>query len=65
MRAVVIVPTYQEAENIERFLTEVRRAIPAAHILVVDDNSPDGTGALADAKAAALGQIEVLHRPAK
>jgi dolichol-phosphate mannosyltransferase len=65
VRTVVVVPTYQEAENIVRFLTEVRGAIPSAGILVVDDNSPDGTGKLADAVAADLGNIKVLHREAK
>ena len=65
MRTVVVVPTYQEADNIVRFLEEVRHALPEAHILVVDDNSPDGTGKLADETAAELGNIEVLHRTAK
>src|SRR4051794_15090892 len=65
MQTVVVVPTYQEAENIVRFLTEVRAAMPEADILVVDDNSPDGTGKLADATAADLGRISVLHREAK
>jgi dolichol-phosphate mannosyltransferase len=65
VRAVVVVPTYNERENIDAFLRAVRAAVPAADVLVVDDNSPDGTGALADATAAELGQIEVLHRPGK
>ncbi len=65
MRSVVVLPTYNEAENIEPFLRAVRNASPTTEILVVDDNSPDGTGALADAAAAELGQIEVLHRPGK
>ena len=65
MHTVVVVPTYQEAENIGRFLAEVRAAIPSASILVVDDNSPDGTGKLADAAAAELGHISVLHRETK
>ncbi|MEO6122247.1 MAG: polyprenol monophosphomannose synthase [Ilumatobacteraceae bacterium] len=65
MQTVVVVPTYQEAENIVRFLTEVRAAIPSANILVVDDNSPDGTGKLAEGVAIELGQISVLHREAK
>jgi len=61
----VVVPTYQEAENIVAFLTAVREAMPAAGILVVDDNSPDGTGELADKVAADLVDIHVLHREAK
>ena len=65
MRAVVVVPTYNERENIESFLRAVREAVPGADVIVVDDNSPDGTGALADTAAAELGQIKVLHRPGK
>lgn len=65
MRCVVVVPTYNEKENIQAFLSAVRAAVPAASILVVDDNSPDGTGVLAEQSAAELGQIKVLHRPGK
>ena len=65
MRTVVVVPTYQEAENIVAFLGAVRSAVPEADILVVDDNSPDGTGKLADTAALELGNISVLHREAK
>lgn len=65
MQTVVVVPTYQESENIVRFLGAVRTALPDAYVLIVDDNSPDGTGALADTTAAELGNIAVLHRPAK
>lgn len=60
-----MVPTYQEADNIVRFLGAVRAALPSAQILVVDDNSPDGTGKLADVAAGELGNITVLHRPTK
>src|SRR3954469_23094730 len=56
----VILPTYDEAENLEPVVGGIRAALPEATILVVDDNSPDGTGQLAEA----LG-VEVLHRPAK
>lgn len=65
VRCVVVVPTYNEKENIQAFLSAVRAAVPAASILVVDDNSPDGTGVLAEQSAAELGQIKVLHRPGK
>ncbi|MCU1498681.1 MAG: hypothetical protein JWM47_2634 [Acidimicrobiales bacterium] len=65
MRTLVVVPTYQEAENVEAFLTAVRAAVPAADVLLVDDNSPDHTGDLAEKTAAELGQISVLHRQAK
>jgi dolichol-phosphate mannosyltransferase len=65
VRCVVVVPTYNERENIQSFLAQVRAAVPAADVLVVDDNSPDGTGDLAEHTAAELGQIKVLHRPGK
>jgi dolichol-phosphate mannosyltransferase len=61
----VVAPTYEEAENIEQFLRLLRAAVPGADVLVVDDNSPDGTGPIAERVAAELGQIEVLHRPGK
>ncbi len=64
-RVVVVVPTYNERENIDPFLQAVRSAVPEADVLVVDDNSPDGTGAAAESMAAELGQIKVLHRPGK
>ncbi len=64
-RVLLITPTYQEAQNIEEFLKRARAGFPAADILVVDDNSPDGTADLADAAAISLGQIEVLRRPGK
>lgn len=65
MRTLVITPTYVEAENIEEFLLRARAALPSADILVVDDNSPDGTADLAEAAAAELGGIDVLRRPVK
>jgi dolichol-phosphate mannosyltransferase len=65
VRCVIVLPTYNEAGNIVPFLHAVREAVPEAHVLVVDDNSPDGTGALAEQAAAALGSIRVIHRPAK
>ncbi len=63
----LILPTYNEADNIEAFLSEVRAVLPDdGHVLIVDDNSPDGTGEIADRLAAASGgAIEVLHRPRK
>ena len=64
-RTLVIVPTYLEAENITETLTRLRAAVPHADVLVVDDNSPDGTAALAEAVNEELGQIDVLNRPAK
>ena len=65
MRSLVVVPTYQEAANVERFLRAVRAAAPQVDLLVADDNSPDGTGDLAEAIAAELGRVDVLHRPGK
>ncbi|GLW66366.1 dolichol-phosphate mannosyltransferase [Actinomadura rubrobrunea] len=64
-RVLVIVPTYNERDNIERLVGRVREAVPSVDVLVVDDNSPDGTGKVADAMAAADEQINVLHRTAK
>jgi dolichol-phosphate mannosyltransferase len=65
MAPLVILPTYQEAENIRHALTRVREIVPEAHVLVVDDGSPDGTADLAAATGEELGQIHVLRRPAK
>lgn len=65
MSALVVLPTYQEAENIRPILERIRRAIPEASVLVVDDGSPDGTADLAEAAGAELGQIEVLRRTEK
>ena len=61
----VIVPTYQEAENIGPISAAVLEVLPSATLLVVDDGSPDGTGGLADGLAAADPRIHVLHRPSK
>jgi dolichol-phosphate mannosyltransferase len=61
----VIIPTYNEAENIRLITERVRRAVPPVDILVADDNSPDGTGAIADELAAADDHIFVMHRPGK
>jgi dolichol-phosphate mannosyltransferase len=62
MRSVLIVPTYNEAANIARFLTQVRTDAPDTEILVVDDNSPDQTAKIAETLAAKLGSIKVLNR---
>jgi len=61
----MVVPTYNEATNLELILARVRQAQPGVDVLVVDDNSPDGTGDIADRIAAADPQIQVLHRAAK
>lgn len=62
MRTLVITPTYDEVDNIEEFLRRTRAAVPDADVLVVDDNSPDGTGARAEHVGAELGRVHVLHR---
>ena len=61
----VIVPTYNEADNLGPITSAILEALPSATILVVDDNSPDGTGRLADELAGADRRIQVLHRTAK
>ncbi|WP_043503460.1 polyprenol monophosphomannose synthase [Georgenia sp. SUBG003] len=65
MRTLVIVPTYNERDALPRAVRRTRQAVPDADILVVDDASPDGTGDLADAAAAADPGVHVLHRAAK
>ncbi len=62
---LVIIPTYNEAENIGSITSRVRSSVPHAHVLVVDDNSPDGTGKIADELAADDNHIHVLHRKGK
>jgi dolichol-phosphate mannosyltransferase len=62
---LVIIPTFNEALNIESIVARVRRAVPEAHVLVVDDGSPDGTGALAAALAAADPSVHLLQRERK
>ncbi|GGL91512.1 polyprenol monophosphomannose synthase [Nakamurella endophytica] len=64
-RVLVIVPTYNEAENLPRILDRIRAATPAVSVLVVDDGSPDGTGDIADRRADADDRVHVLHRTAK
>ncbi len=64
--AWLVLPTYNEAENVAPFVAAVLAKLPAsARVLVVDDNSPDGTGELADRLAEAEERVSVLHRPAK
>jgi dolichol-phosphate mannosyltransferase len=61
----VVLPTYDEAQNVGPISAAILDALPGAHLLVVDDASPDGTGELADALASADAAIEVLHRAGK
>ena len=64
-RVVMVVPTYNEVENLGGVVARLRAARPEVDVLVVDDGSPDGTGRLADELAAADPQVQVLHRSAK
>jgi dolichol-phosphate mannosyltransferase len=64
-RILVSLATYNERDNLAELLTEIHKALPAADVLIIDDNSPDGTGRLADELAAADPRLHVLHRPGK
>ncbi|MEK6611057.1 MAG: glycosyltransferase, partial [Gemmatimonadota bacterium] len=64
-RALVIIPTYNEHENLPKIVPQVLEQDPRIEVLVVDDNSPDGTGKLADALASAEPRVHVLHRGGK
>ena len=61
----VIMPTFNERANVETIVPAIRSVLPEAILLIVDDSSPDGTGEVADALAAADPQVKVLHRPKK
>jgi dolichol-phosphate mannosyltransferase len=62
---LVIVPTYNESENVERIVARLHSVVPSAHVLVADDASPDGTGKIADVLAESDPRVHVLHRPGK
>jgi dolichol-phosphate mannosyltransferase len=64
-KTLIIVPTYNERENLTRLLDAIHRAAEHAHILVVDDNSPDGTGDIAEQRARNDDRVFVLRRPGK
>ncbi|HRG94794.1 MAG TPA: polyprenol monophosphomannose synthase [Polyangiaceae bacterium] len=64
-RTLIVTPTYNERDNLAKFVGLVRAAFPPADVLIVDDASPDGTGALADELALADPQVRVLHRAGK
>jgi len=63
--ALIVTPTYNERANLEAFVEATLGVAPGAHVLIVDDNSPDGTGILADELAARDKRVRVLHRPSK
>lgn len=64
-QVLVITPTYNEAENIGPIVKRLRAAVPQAHSLIMDDNSPDGTGEIADRLAAEDDHVHVVHREGK
>jgi dolichol-phosphate mannosyltransferase len=64
-RTLIVTPTYNEKDNLPRFVDAVRSAYPEAHLMIVDDNSPDGTGDVADAIAAKDELVRVTHRAGK
>ncbi|MBJ6749300.1 polyprenol monophosphomannose synthase [Geomonas sp. Red421] len=65
MKPIVVIPTYNERDNLEKLVRQVLALHPALELLVVDDNSPDGTGDLAEGLAAETGRVSVLHRSGK
>lgn len=65
MSTLVIIPTYNEVDNLDWIVGRMRAAMPDVEVLVVDDNSPDGTGTRADLLAAQDGSVHVLHRAGK
>ncbi|HTM01824.1 MAG TPA: polyprenol monophosphomannose synthase, partial [Candidatus Omnitrophota bacterium] len=65
MKALIIVPTYNEKENVVALLERIFAYVPQCEVLIVDDNSPDGTGAIADEAAARDPRVHVMHRAGK
>jgi len=65
MKSIIIIPTYNEKENIEKLIEEIRKLNRDFRILIIDDNSPDGTGRIADELAGKYSEVSVLHRSAK
>jgi dolichol-phosphate mannosyltransferase len=65
VKTLIVIPTYNERENIASLIDDVLRVAPEVDILVIDDNSPDGTGALVDEIAERRPQVQALHRPGK
>ncbi|MEO0249468.1 MAG: polyprenol monophosphomannose synthase [candidate division WOR-3 bacterium] len=65
MKVYIVIPTYNEVGNLERLLAQIFTLHPGFNIIVVDDNSPDGTGKIADALSAIYPTLQVIHRPCK
>ena len=64
-RVIIVMPTYNERQNLELMAGRIRDSVPDAHLLVVDDNSPDGTGDLADKLAEVDSRVQAMHRTEK
>jgi dolichol-phosphate mannosyltransferase len=65
VQTLIVTPTYNERDNLPSFVASVREALPEAHVMIVDDASPDGTGDVADALSKDDPNVHVLHRPGK
>ncbi|MCM8782834.1 MAG: polyprenol monophosphomannose synthase [Candidatus Omnitrophica bacterium] len=65
MKLTIVIPTYNERENLKPLIEEILKVIPLANIFIVDDNSPDGTGKIAEKLTKLYSQIKILHRPKK
>jgi dolichol-phosphate mannosyltransferase len=65
MKSIIIIPTYNEKENIERLIEEIRKLNRDFDVLIIDDNSPDSTGRIADDLAKRHSEVSVIHRPGK
>jgi dolichol-phosphate mannosyltransferase len=65
MKSFIVIPTYNESENLEKLVNQILGLHPDFNIIIVDDNSPDGTGAIADALAQKHSGVSVIHRPTK
>jgi dolichol-phosphate mannosyltransferase len=65
VKSLIAIPTYSERENIVGLIEDIQRVVPTTDILVIDDNSPDGTGEVVDELSARLPQVKALHRPTK
>lgn len=63
--ALIIIPTYEERDNLPRLVAAIFEVVPQVHLLIVDDNSPDGTGQLADELARTDARVHVMHRAGK
>ena len=64
-KPAIVIPTYNEAENIVRLIDTILKVVPEAHVIIVDDNSPDGTGVLVDELSKKDSRVHVVHRPGK